>query len=235
MVYEMDFFFSFRDIVTEKLDNYDYIIKICNHNCNKNKRKVYSWQETDPIEKSLKNILNKLSDTNFEQIFNDIQRLFKVLSLETFQYDNVDKQKIYEIQYYICHTLISRAIIDTKYLNLYAKLCKKIISFDKGNLHDIIIKVCENLFYCEIKNPSSSYLFKFLALLYKEDILSKNIIIYILNTLYTLDFYDKLCDIISILDRNNFKFHFNQMVKLSQNKLLSNKIRFKIMDILEEI
>lgn len=233
MDYDISFFLSLRSKITEKLDNYEYIQKICNYNCIKNKRKVYSWQETDPIEKSLKNILNKLSDTNFQQIFTDIHRLFKVLSLETFQNENVNKEKIYEIQYYICHTLISRAIIDSKYLELYAKLCKNITLFDKDNLHNILIKVCESIFYYEIKKPSLSYFFKFLALLYNEGVITKDIMIYILNTLYTLDIYDKLCDVITLLDKDEFKFHYNQMIKLSQNKLLSNKIRFKIMDILE--
>lgn len=237
MDYNMELFFSLRKHNEGKLDNYSEIVHICNNNSHvktksKSKRKVYSWQETDPIEKSLNNILNKLSDTNYEQVFTDIKKLFNVLSLDTFKNDNVGIEKIEKIQYYICHTLISRAIIDIKYLELYAKLCKTIVN--DHNLQNIIIKVCEHLFYHEIvKTESNTKLYKFLTFLYIESVLSKNIIVYILNTLNDLELYDKTCDIINLLDKDEFKFHYSKMVDLSKNKLLPNKIRFKIMDILD--
>jgi len=233
-MYSMDLFFSLREKNTNKLDNYDTIMDTCNYNNNIKKRKVYLWQETDPIEKSLNNILNKLSNKNYNQISKDIGRLFSVLSEKTFKTENIDIKKIIEIQQYICYTLISRAIIDNKYGKLYAQLCKKISTFSDGKVKSLIVKVCEHLFYCEIKqennNPS---LYKFFALLYLEGILSKKIIIYILNSLYIQEQYSHICDIIILLDKIEFNFYYSQMTELSNNKKLSNKIRFKIMDILE--
>jgi hypothetical protein len=230
----MNLFFSLRDQHQSKLDDYNHIIKTCNQAHVKNKRKIYSWQETDPIEKSLNNILNKLSDTNHEQIFVDINKLFTVLSLDTFKDDDIDEERILKIHYYVCYTLISRAIIDIKYIELYAKLCKSIVNKHGEKLRDIIIKVSEHLFYHEIvKTNSLGKLFKFLAYMYTETVLSKEIMTYILDTLYTLESYDKICDIINLLDKDDFSFHYNLMIELSKNKLLPNKIRFKIMDILE--
>lgn len=230
MKYSMEFFFSLRDTITDKLDNYSEIISVCSNNSNKNtkKRKVFLWQETDPIEKSLNNILNKLSDKNHSIIFDEVERLFKVLSQGSFH----NQEKIKTIQKYICYTLLTRAIFDVKYLELYSKLCEYIISFNT-DISPVIIKTCEHIFYCELKQSTMPSLYKFYAWLHVNNVLSTGVITYIMNTLYTQEHYIEMCDMITILPKDTFEFHYNLLITLSKDPKLLKRIKFKIMDLLE--
>ena len=209
-----------------------------------NKKKIYKKSENNDtiILKQVNNYINKITDETFDNIINDFMELIK------------DKQYLNSM---IIENIIETSIINPMYVCSYVKLLKQVNNYRE------IARYCEkfyNLFFNEkIKNSESKYL-KLCNINKRTDniigfslivsYLEKELVItgYIqkiidnffdenfINQLNDIKFYQYLLSIETIFIHHKDKLNDVYIMKLNQIKKQSksSKVRFKIMDILNE-
>lgn len=177
----------------------------------------HMWAECNPLEKSIINILNKIANVYNKDVCIEMVRLIKFLHT----------LKNNDITVYACMCMLSRALIDDKFLDSYATLCKE-MNYSTG-----IIKGCQYLFYKHLQTERLTNFCIFAGKLYNNQVFSKNIINYIMDTLFSLEKYTEMCSLLMALKHvNDFETHINTLRNL---KNVPNKIRFKILDLLDSL
>ena len=209
-----------------------------------NKKKIYKKSENNDtiVLKQINNCINKITDETFDNIINDFIKLIK------------DKEYLYSI---IIENIIETSIMNPMYVCNYIKLLK---IFDNSQEIEKYCKKYYNLFFNEkIKNSESKYLklcninkrtdniigFSiFISYLENELIISgyiKKIIDNFfnekfINKLDDIEFYQYLLSIETIFNNHKDKLNDTYIMRLNEIKknTKSSKIRFKIMDILDQ-
>jgi hypothetical protein len=171
----------------------------------------HEWAEHNPLEKTLNNILNKCTDINSVENTEDLKIILEFLS-------SIDKSS-HRLVRYACMHIVQRALIDISFLKNYSVMCHKL------NQHDHFTFVLEWLFINNRKMSNNFVLF--LGYVTNEGILTNSILEYILNDFKNKEMYEEMCVLIGVT-RNTIHIPFLQGLKG-----ISNKLRFKIMDLTE--
>lgn len=181
----------------------------------------HNWAESNPLEKSIINILNKIAAVYNENIGIEMVRLIQFLNI---------LPRGGCLAEYTCMSIMNRALIDVKFLDSYATLITQ-MNYNTG-----VIRVCEYLFYKYISGDDKrNNLDNFCILmgkLYNNKVITKQILNYIMDTLFTIGRYTELCSLLMSIENVSSVFH-NYLTKLRNLNSISNKIRFKILDLLD--
>lgn len=216
--YTIEFFNSFKDTcVTCDID-----FSIYGSTFEKPKGK-HNWAESNPLEKSIINILNKIAATYNEDIGIEMVRLIQFLN---------ELPRGGNLAEYTCMCIMNRAVIDVKFLDSYATLITH-MNYNSG-----VLAVCEFLFYKYIsgddrRNNLDNYCI-LVSKLYNNKVINKQVLDYIMNTLFTIGRYTEICSMLMSIDNVSSTFD-HHLVKLRNLTGISNKIRFKILDLLDTI
>ncbi len=213
-------FNELKDIIKDKLDNYEFIIRICNKITDTREIKMENKFEVHPLKKSIHNIINKISDKNINLSINNYKKLLNIFDIN-------NPNEIIYFQY-IIFTTLNKALMDKKINDIYIKLFLNCFD-DKLKL--IFIDTCEIFFYNIEKTTTITLLelCNFYNLLYQYKILNYEIINIMILKLFNEEKYLEVC---CFLKNNEFNFYIDKIKENFKEKKISNILRFKIMDVL---
>ena len=104
--------------------------------------------EENNLQNNIIGMLNILAMDNINEVLN------KIVALLTRNQDNfiLSDEEIIKNEYILVKAIINKAVMETRFVNLYAKLCHDIsnklnnVSYNKKNLKTIVIDECKNKF-----------------------------------------------------------------------------------------
>jgi hypothetical protein len=200
--------------------------------------------DTGKLYSDMNDLLNKISDGNFDTICNMITGLPIVNS------EHMEK---------LVEKIIGEALVNTKYMNLYAGICLKLMPFsiiaetEKIHFRDILFTKCQDTFEKYTKNKDNVEkekligLVRFLGELYKLNVITSCVIFMCFIPLYTNVMSKKpnaieaLCTLMTIVGKDFFKKDnlkatscFSKIEQILHNGGICAKDKFAIMDLVDK-
>ena len=229
--------FSLKEYCLETPKNYEEIIELCsmvpvknegrrnrrNRN-NQRPKKTFIWREDDPLTKSLNYILNKLAIDNLEHIGQEILRLLTIM-------DNYKDH-----QEYVLHDLFSRGLRNINLIPLYTKLFDIVVT-EKPDLKEIIVSLLEYLFYTKFHEEHLSGVCLFVGQLYEINLIHGGIVRFCLDILLDKKKYIEYCDLLSVhlVLAEYYAYYEEKIQAMLVDHTIPNKIKFRLMDIVEKV
>ncbi len=172
------------------------------------------WSNCDPLEKTLLNILNKITIDYTDTIAVELSNLLKFLKTI-----NINLLK------YSVNCIIKRALVDKLFIKCYIKLITRIIEYG-GMDYITLTRVLEYQYYLHHRNNNGSD--DKTCLMSLMSLLPLPVIIHIFNDQLIIKDYNSACDLIQSLDDNQLAF---ELLSLMNSDNYNMKIKFRLMDI----
>lgn len=202
--------------------------------------------DTTKLHTSINDLLNKLSESNIDKVSSSIFEL-KIISRE---------QMIH-----LVNSIISEAIINHKFTELYAKLCHKLMPFYimiheevEGKVHfrEILLSRCQDIFEEYMNDISNVDKTKLLGLsgmighLYTLNILSSSVLLLCFNDMYkninsqSSNIVNALCTLMTTSGKEYYKrdkqradLCMYKMETLKNSEEIEKREQFLVMDLLD--
>lgn len=229
-------FMSYKSVNTSLPPSLKEFTNIMN---NKNHRRT-TWKKKSNVtfDSKIMNILNKISDDNFE----DIVAETAFITINTSEQLNI-----------LVNCIFQKAVSDQNFTNVYAKLCKELSNLtasEDENFTDSMISKCTEFINSYAQNKSSDkysltgYV-NFVSCLYCVEFISSQYIVTCVDTVSsfedrrTMYTVDGVCHILKIVsstmiskDRDSFIYCLNKINEIKEEGV-SMKDKFTIMDTLD--
>ena len=214
----------------------------------------------DTFKESINLYLNKLSKKMYDNISNKI-------------INNITEYGLLPSKHIILDIIINKSINERNYACLYCKLCIQLIDLYGNDFKKDILHKAEDFYNSNIKNINENQtqdnysefcdnnklktqvigIYIFMAYLYTNNIISNEVILKYINSLFTTIYIDEdketniscLCELITVAGKylqkklDNGEIHFedviiNRLKKISKDrKTFKPKIRFLIMNVID--
>lgn len=256
--YEIDFLLDLSKKVSDTFPiDAQFLIKHKKNHWRNNVSKLkVTWlleKEKDDekiILANIQKILNKLSDSNFDELSDEIN------NIKIYNYNQLKE---------MVNMIFEKAVLEITYTRLYAELSKILINLyiidSKRHIYfkNILIQRCQKAFskYLSVSNKlpvedEADYLqkltgtMKFIGELYNTDIISIDNIEKIFSIIYSKievkDYYsiDAYVELMMIVGKKLFKDHndiatkyYNKLLEIKKLSFISKKNKFFIMDVID--
>jgi hypothetical protein len=203
--------------------------------------------ETTKLYSSMNDLLNKVSDSNFEIVSTSMSKL------------NISSR---EHMTHLVNIIIEESIKNHRFTSLYAKICHKLMPFyvvscdedeDKIHFRELLLTRCQEIFEENIKNIQDIDKMKLLGLagivseLYNLNILSSSVLLLCFNELFNNinknppNVINALCYFMTIAGKEYFKRDSNNASKcigcliglVESDKELNRREKYLIMDLVD--
>ena len=214
----------------------------------------------DTFKESINLYLNKLSKKMYDNISNKI-------------INNITEYGLLPSKHIILDIIFNKSINERNYACLYCKLCIQLIDLYGNDFKKDILHKAEDFYNSNIKNINENQtqdnysefcdnnklktqvigIYIFMAYLYTNNIISNEVILKYINSLFTTIYIDEdketniscLCELITVAGKylqkklDNGEIHFedviiNRLKKISKDrKTFKPKIRFLIMNVID--
>lgn len=237
-IYSYDLIYDLRDKCKEKPECFELQLQYNHSNLSWRKRNNFVIDNT---KKRIVPIVNKLSDSNYDKLSN---QLFEEINDE-------NAEEVMRIVY-------MKSILETSYKDLYTRLIRDILSKNKNYikyLEDLCNKILDDLdkddMYTEDMddyeiNKIKDRLFgniTYVAELYNKHVFNFKYITYriniLLNSKMTNERVESLCifmnNLVENIDKNTKEKYKGILEEQYNNKALLSRVRFKCLDVIDNI